>query len=229
MTSEHWKQLKECYKNSVPAADVRFDHRWRGVSTGAEWPSVLKVVRLSDVPAAEEGPLFSLRCFLKYNGGVAMVYPLGFFGSVTGMAFRSISSKEMMSFVRYNDSACFTSSRFYSDGRENFRHWKPVVIVEGFADAEAVARFYPYVLATMGGPLKFALVPLVKLFVKSVYTMMDNDVPGRRAEKLVWARLDKCGIAHGSVKYPKEYKDPDDFYFADPVEMRRRLETVLGC
>ena len=229
MREEHWRQLRSVYESAVPAADVRFSHHWRDVSVGAEWPSVLRVVRSVDVPEVSDGPLKPLRFFLAYNGRAAMAYPLGLLGAVVGVAFRAVSTKEMMSFVRYPDSACFTPSRCYADGRDSFRYGTTVVLTEGFADAEAVARFYPHVVATMGGPLKFALVPLFRRFVRRVLLMMDNDDPGRNASKLISRRLEKHGVVVESLRYPEEYNDPADFYLADPDEMRRRMEVALGC
>lgn len=229
MKEEHWRQLRSVYERAVPAADVRFSHHWRDVSVGAEWPSVLKVVRSVDVPEASDGPLRPLRFFLAYNGRAAMAYPLGLLGTVVGVAFRAISTKEMMSFVRYPDSACFTASRFYAAGRDSFTYGTPVVLTEGFADAEAAARFYPYVVATMGGPLKFALVPLFKRFVRRVLLMMDNDDPGCNAAKLVRRRLEKHGVSVEVLRYPEEHNDPADFYLADPEEMGRRMGVALGC
>jgi len=133
----------------------------------------------------------------------------------------------MMTFVRYEDSACFTCSHFYSNPA-NFRYGTPVILVEGFADAEAVGRYYPFVMATMGGPIKFALVPLLKRVTSRVYTMLDNDEPGNKAVKLIHQRLKKSGTIVKPIKFPEQYKDPADFHLADSGAMYRRLRSVLG-
>lgn len=228
MKDEHWALLRRVYGRSTPAGELRFKSHWRDVSVGAGWPSILKVTRSQDLPENVEGPLIPLRSFLSTHT-VAMSYPLGFLGVTVGVAFRAINDKEMMSFVRFPDSASFTCSRFYFEGKSQYTYGKPVVLTEGFADAEAVGRFYPYTMATMGGPVKYALVPLYRRYVTRVYTMMDNDDAGEEAAKNIFWRLNKYGIKVERLEYPRKYNDPADFFLADPDEMRRRLEGVLPC
>lgn len=227
MNSELWDGLVRVYNSGVPAGEVSFTHHWRAVSVDKPWPSVLRVVRAVDAATLEEGGLSPLKNFLAYNGGVAMAYPLAVACVPVGLAFRAVSNKEMKSFVKVPGTACFTASRFYACAG-SLDYSKPLVLSEGFADAEAIGNFYPFSMATMGGPLKFALVPLVRRLFRKVVLMMDNDDPGRRADKLIRKRLSSCGLEVKSLTYPQEYKDPAEFYLADPDEMRSRVETALG-
>jgi hypothetical protein len=234
ITPENWGRLCQVYARALPADQIRFDHHWAKVSLDTEWKSLLKVVRIPDVLQVEGyndkmSPVHSVMGFLKYNNGMAMIYPLGFLGVATGMALRAIHQKEMATFVRNDDSACFTASHFFQPGiAASFTYRTPVIVVEGFADAEAVGRYYPYVIASMGGPVKLGIIPMLRRSVARVFTMMDNDKPGQKAAKTLGERLQKFGVTVAPIKFPEKYKDPAEFYLGDSEAMYRQLRSVLG-
>ena len=232
MNKVHKAQLTDAYIAATPVEDVNFHRHWRSVSVSEnhEYTSVLRVLtstQLEGLHYTPESPLKAIESFLKHNNGVTMMYPLTFFGIETGMAVRSIHQKQMMSFSYYGDSISFTASRFYSEETPNLHVGIKPILVEGFADAEALGQIYPFVLATMGGPIKLGLVPMIQRSFSQVFTMMDNDKPGRKAAGLIKKRLSQVNITTIPIDYPAEHNDPADFYLADPAELRYRLQKVV--
>ncbi len=224
--------LHKIYSSYVrPLSDFRLAHHWVTVSTGG-WSPVLKVVRLPDLPQDlqdqaqqdDGGATNSVLWFLGQHP-VCFIYPMSFMGVPLGYALREVSSRNF-SVYPVNGTSCYTAARALSE-LGGFRYYKPVVIVEGYADAEAVSQVYPYVMAMMSCSIKRVLRPLLPLLTSQVYIMFDNDKRGKDGQERGLSVMREYMKADG-ISMPSEYKDPAEWFVQDEAGFRKRLSSVFG-
>lgn len=206
-------------ERAVPSAQLRFNHHWLKVTTEEAREKWLRVLRVGD---CEEG---SAPGFFLQENGPSFVYPLSLFGYYLGFALRALESKTMRTFVRYPKSACYTA--FAGSSQQMPGSGVTVILVEGFADAEAVSRFHPWVIATMGGKLRTALYPVIASVTRKVLLLTDNDKAGEEGSKAEEHGFQVLGRQAERVAYPKKYKDPAEWWLAEGDRMGDILRRVI--
>jgi len=100
----------------------------------------------------------------------------------------------------------------------------PYVIAEGYKACMWVAQAGYDVCATQGTNYTKAQLDLVTEMYKPVVVMMDNDEPGKNAQKrLVTDIIRRIGSRVKSFRYPNGAKQPDDL---SPEEIKKGMESA---
>jgi hypothetical protein len=231
--SETLSLLHQLYRtNSRPLSDFRMDHHWVRVSQG-DWSPLLRVLRLIDLPqewqdsANHIGDGQRTNSVLWFLGmhQVCFIHPLSFMGVPMGYALREVGSRSF-SVYPVNGTACYTAARALGV-LNTFRFHMPIVLVEGYADAEAVSQVYPFVVAMMSCSIKSVLRPILPLLTSRVYMMFDNDVRGQSGQEKSMRALDGLMDVQ-AVQYPKSFKDPAEWFTHDERGFRARLGLQFG-
>lgn len=156
------------------------------------------------------------------NSNATIMFPLNYFGFTTGFGFRSVENKRFSTYVHPYPIPVYTPQEGVLR-RHTKLYSEPLVLVEGVADAEAVGAYYPWVVALLGSNLNQHLQPILEATNEMFYTMLDNDLSGQRGTK-------KCRNAWKErcvpITYNSEYKDPAEYYLADPAGLQRCLQGV---
>lgn len=234
MVSDTLKLVHKLYRDySRSVSEFRLDHHWVRVSQG-RWVPQLRVIRLPDLSKAmqeeatrgmQEGQQTNAALWFLGQHPVCFIYPMSFMGVPLGYALREVGEKNFTVF-QMSGVACYTASRANAE-LGSFRYHLPVVLVEGYADAEAVSQVYPFVVAMMTSSVKSVLAPLLPLLTSQVVLMFDNDKPGQ-AGQARGARMLRGKVVVREIPLPDGVKDPADWFVGDEAGFRRRLSTVLG-
>lgn len=212
MTMHPCDVVLEAYRDrALPASSVRAEHHWLKVTCDEAKEKWLRLLRPGDCEK------FTAPAAFMEQHGPCFAYPLSLFGYYLGFALRAVGSKQMRTFVRHKNVASYTA--FAGSQGDLPPDGVTVVIVEGYADVEAVARFHPWTVGTMGGQLKVAAFPIVAAVARKVVLLTDNDRAGERGESVEKKNFELLGRPVVAMKYPEKYKDPAEWYLGEGDRM----------
>ena len=200
--------LDDIYLNhTMKLSNLNIKHPWLDVVSE---DTLVKLVRYFDVKELIPKKRFQdLHIYLDISP-VNFMYPMFFFGTLLGYAFRSIEGKEFTVKNRYPMIAFTASTAVYNLKDYRGSKFQPLVLVEGVSDAEAVSQIYPWVIAVMGNKVKSTMTEILQWYTKEVYLLFDNDSAGRSGAEDSIKGLEAKGIKVRNLTYPKNctYKDP---------------------
>ena len=213
----------DIYRNHTwPIQTFNFDHHWKTVSEPAGWEQRIRLVRYFD--AQEFLPEKDYMHYFMYENPVCFMFPMTFMGVLTGFGFRSVESHEF-SIRKWGPTICYTSARTLSV-TDSFKYQYPIVISEGVADAEAVSQVYPWSMAALGNCVRRMVAKMLPLVTNKVYIMLDNDEGGSIGKSKIKNVLGGL-VDFDFIDYPREYKDPAEYFVSDREGMKERL-SFLG-
>lgn len=185
---------------------IRLKHPWMEVLPKN---SLIKLIRAFDIqgdfiPGEDD----DLKMYFSLSP-VNFMYPMFFFNTLLGYAFRSIEGKEFTVKNTY-PMIGFTASRaMFSLNQYRGKSGQPLILVEGVSDAEAVSSIYPWVIAVMGNKVKNTMAEILHWYTRKVFLLFDNDKAGQSG---IQYSLDSLGTSCKvtPLVYPKDcpYKDP---------------------
>lgn len=213
----------DIYRNHTwPIQTFNFDHHWKTVTESSEWDSCVRLVRNYDVQEYLPEKDY-IRLFL-FDHPICFMFPVSFLGVLTGFGFRSVDSHDF-SIRKWGPTISYTSSRMLKMSPD-FKFQYPLVISEGVADAEAISQMYPWSVGALGNCVRRLVARMLPLVTNKVYLMLDNDEGGSTGRGKMRSIL-RGTIDVEVIEYPKEYKDPAEYFIADQNGMRERL-SFLG-
>jgi hypothetical protein len=196
--------LTQIYKTkTIQISDIKLKHHWLDVLP----PNPLvRIVRLYDIEKyLSDSP--DLEIYLQ-SSPVSFMYPMFFFKTLFGFGFRSIADKEFTVKLLY-PMLSYTPTNTMMNLSKCIQP-KGLVLVEGVSDAEAVSKYYPWVISVMGNKVKNLMQGLLPYYTKRVYLMFDNDSAGNEGANCSQIALTKKNIVTKILKYPVgcPFKDP---------------------
>lgn len=222
MTKNQIDTLLDIYFHHTWSLTIfNIDHHWKLVTKPDLNPSCIRLVRYYDVK--DFLPEKDYLHFFFYDNPICFMYPMSFMSVFTGFGFRSVESHEF-SIKKWGPTISYTTSKMLVNIKD-FRYHNPIILAEGVADAEAISQIYPWVMGMLGNHTKLLVSKLLPLVTRKVYLMTDNDKGGYDGREKTIRALSKQ-VEIGIIEYPKEYKDPADYYLADPEKMKQQIKAL---
>lgn len=189
---------------------VRLKHHWMDVLPDNSLVKLIRRYDVSDMFQGEEDE--DLRIYFDMSP-VNFMYPMFFFKTLLGYAFRSIEGKDftvknLYPMIGFTASQAMLSLNQYRGGYN-----QPLILVEGVSDAEAVSSLYPWVVAVMGNKVKNIMAEIIPWYAKRIFLLLDNDSAGESgAEESIRNLGNRCQVT--KLVYPEscEYKDPAEIF-----------------
>lgn len=127
--------------------------------------------------------------FLRFHGEALMIANT-VNDKVLSIVLRSINTKK--EFQKVGTS----KNMFYGIGmlEKDFTFGKPIILVEGHLDRDAMSQFYPNVLAITTNKLSNSQIEILSHLTNRYILMLDSDSAGQSGIKDAQRRLKNCNI-----------------------------------